>query len=133
MNKFEAVWQSLPTDLFTSQNKGSKAEARKEWEKIKVDDKIYNEIIDFLKAKEEVDRMNRKTEQFTAPWPHFCRLLKRRFWEDDKPVPKRGKKACAPTKCRECSNPVDHGGYQLCWTHYDDKFGNTLTGHGVQL
>ena len=124
---FERTWKQLPTDMFTSQNKGSKAEARKEWDKLKLDDATITLLTDFLTAKESIDRQRRKGTEMVPAWPHFCRMVKRRFWEDDLPTAKY--KSARSTDTCECGAPIDHGGHRCCWGCYDKRFGNSLCGH----
>jgi len=125
-HRFELTWKALPADLFTSQNKGSKMEARKEWDKLKIDDDVYKQITEYLKAKEEVDRQRKQGPGLVPAWPHFCRMLKRQFWLDDLPVVKH--KRAAPTGKCDCGGPIDHSATRLCWRCYGEKFGNTLAG-----
>ena len=126
MDLFEQYWKSLPTDLFTSQSKGSKARARTEWEKLKVDETLYKQIMEHTKQKEAVARAQRKSDQFVTPWKHVERLLKFQYWQDDIPMLKANKKAHI-YECK-CGAPIDHGGYRLCWKCYDARFGTTQTG-----
>ena len=127
---FEQIWKALPRDLFTSQNKGSKAEALKEWGKLKVDQDMYDLMLEFMELKETADRAKRK-DGFCPGWPHFCRMLKRQFWLDDKPIIKR-EKYTNPNKC-QCGGEIDHGGHRCCWPCYDERFGDSLTGHGATI
>ena len=127
MDLFEQYWKSLPTDLFTSQSKGSKARARTEWEKLKVDESLYKQIMEHTKQKEAVARDQRRQDKFVSPWKHVERLLKYRYWEDDLPKVKT-KHTRAPNMC-SCGQPEAHGGYHLCWRCYDKRFGVSLCGH----
>ena len=128
---FEQTWKSLPTFLFTSQTKGSKKMALDELKKLKPDDITLARMRSWLKSKEEIDVQLRNSQQFVAPWPHFQRMIKREFWQDDLPVTKH-KRESAPDKCScGCGRKVDHSGYRLAWPCYDKRFGNTLCGHGL--
>jgi hypothetical protein len=124
---FDQYWKSLPTDLFTSQCKGSKAQARTEWDKLKPDKALFDIIMEHTKAKESVDRDQRRQNKFVTPWKHVCRLLKYKYYEDDLPKVKKNH-ACAPNKCRcGCGGKVDHAGYGLTWACYDKKLGDSMT------
>ena len=123
---FEQTWKQLPTFLFTSQTKGSKKLALEELKKIRPDEKTLIKITEWLKSKEEIDMQLRNQQKFVAPWPHFFRMVKREFWEDDLPVLKRKKKESG--KCG-CGQDINHSGYGLCWICYDKRFGNSLCGH----
>ena len=114
---FEQTWKQLPTFLFTSQTKGSKKLALDELKKAKPDDETLANIREWVKDKEAIDMQLRNSGQFVAPWPHFCRMIKREFWNDDLPVVKHKKKA-SNAKCK-CGQDINHAGYSLCWRCYD--------------
>ena len=124
---FELTWKQLPTFLFTSQTKGSKKMALDELKKLKPDEETLNAMAEWLKRKEEIDLQLRNGQKFVAPWPHFCRMIKREFWNDDLPVIKHKKKA-STNKC-ECGQDIDHAGYRLCWNCYNRRFGNSMCGY----
>ena len=121
---FEEFWNYLPKDLM---NKGSKAEARKEWEKLKPDAETCINMKKFIDVKAQVDRKRKNNQEFVPNWRHGCRLLKFRFWEDDLPEVKHERARGALDMC-QCGSPIDHGGYKCCWKCYDLKFGNTQAG-----
>lgn len=124
---FEEYWRSLPVDLFTSQSKGSKAQARTEWVKLKVDANLYKVIIDYTKEKESIDRERRRTGDFVSPWKHVCRLLKYRYFEDDLPKTRYKKNPGAKDLCG-CGEPIEHSSTFTCWDCYTKRFGNTKCG-----
>ena len=124
---FEQTWKQLPTFLFTSQTKGSKKLALDEIKKAKLDDETLVKITEWLKSKEEIDVQLKNQRKFVAPWPHFFRMIKREFWNDDLPVLKRERKQA--TGLCECSGEIEHAGYGCCWSCYNERFGNTLCGY----
>ncbi len=78
---FVRFWESLPKDLGA---KGSKAEALKEFKKLKLTsmdevDLILSEINNHAERKRTI----KGTGAFAPNFPHVCRMIKRKAWEDD--------------------------------------------------
>lgn len=79
---FEKLWVEYPKG-----KAGAKSEAYEQWVKFKIEkDTDLQAVMSraILNQKEWHEKMASQ-EIFYAEWPHFCRWIKRRRWEDEKP------------------------------------------------
>ena len=118
MDDFEAWWQSLDKRLHTSNNKGSKAEARIEWNKLKPDEALIKRIMSYTSEKKRQDWKIIKAGGKVSPWKHAVRCIRYQFWEDELPstmeeLHKLEEKRCA------CGNKTEIR--DLCGQCYDKK------------
>ena len=111
---FLAWWAILPAYLFTGKSKGSREEAWLEWKKLNPDRELCKTIGEYTKEREKVWKELSGGDKHMPPWKKAVRLLKYR----------------AAGLCK-CGNPIDHGGYGVCWKCYGDKFENTLCGWAI--
>jgi len=125
---FDETWKKLPTYLFTSQTKGSRKMALDELKKVKPTIETLGAIRAWVESKEAIDVELRKSGTFVASWPHFHRMIKRQFWQDDLPVIKQKKRSMDQSNCA-CGAAIDHSASRLCWACYDKRYGNSLCGH----
>ena len=116
---FETWWQTLPKELFTSQSKGSKAEAWIQLEKLQPDKELQDKIMWFTRERMLRDRKRRRQDIKIAPWKHAVRLIRHRFWEDELPDTRPDQNQAELTKCA-CGQPTNIG--RLCWSCHDAKY-----------
>lgn len=74
---FEEFWK-----LYPSESKGTKAEARREWEKIKPDSEIALAILKALQSQID-ERARAEPGAFVAHWKNACRWLKYKGWTNE--------------------------------------------------
>jgi len=113
---FESWWQSLDKRLHTSNNKGSKAEARNEWDKLKPDEDLVRRIMSYTAEKKRQDWKIIKAGGKTSPWKHAVRLIRYRFWEDELPSTMGELQKLEKSRCA-CGNEAKWK--NLCWQCYD--------------
>ena len=124
---FLAWWAILPAYLFTGKSKGSREEAWLEWKKLSPDRELCKTIGEYTKEREKVWKELSGGDKHMPPWKQAVRLLKYRFWDDEMPKTKYKRSPGAAGLCK-CGNPIDHGGYGICWKCYETEFKNTLCG-----
>ena len=75
---FEQVWTTFDETLGS---KGSKAEAFKEFKKLKLTDANVDQLCTMILSEVTRKRTDREAGQWVPNFPHVCRVLKRREWE----------------------------------------------------
>lgn len=80
--RFEKFWLDFPGDLGS---KGSKADAQKQFLKLKPDDILLASMRRALIAQSRHKRECRSQGQFAENFPHVVRWLSKRRWEDEIP------------------------------------------------
>lgn len=70
---FENFWKSYP-------RKQAKVYARKVWQRLKVDEELFNSIMEALKVHKKLEQWKRDGGQFI---PHASTWLNQRRWEDE--------------------------------------------------
>ena len=113
---FEQWWRELPKRHFTSQNKGSKAECRREIEKLAPDEKLREHISWYTKELALRTAKMKSKDIKVAGWRHAVRLIRYRFYEDDLPSVATQKEQIAATKC-QCGNDVTIT--DKCWSCHE--------------
>lgn len=113
---FESWWLTLPKELFTSQSKGSKAEAWIQVEKLAPDKELQEKIMWYTRERMLRDRKRRRQDIKIAPWKHAVRLIRHRFWEDELPDTRPDQNQAELTKCA-CGQPANIG--RVCWDCYE--------------
>ena len=104
---FEFWWKSLPSRHFTSQNKGSKAEAKMEIGKLNPDTELREKIMWY--TKERALRYAKMGRDHKLPgWRHAVRLVRYRFWDDELPNAGDTETKRENVQFCECKAPATH-------------------------
>ena len=113
---FDRWWQDLPKHHFTSQNKGSKAECRKEVLKLAPDEELRDKIDWYTRELTLRTAKMKSMDIKVAGWKHAVRLIRYRFFEDDLPSISTAREKVVSSKCA-CG--ADTYIVDKCWACHD--------------